>query len=99
MRWNHLFSTDELYEKVVDIIKSEISPVAYSTWFTSVTPEKIENNIFYFRVPIDYTRDMIIKKYSELVKTAVVTASEGRISDFMFLVDDRRNAPSVLANL
>jgi len=91
-----LFSTDELYEKVVDIIKSEISPVAYSTWFTSVTPEKIENNIFYFRVPIEYTRDMITKKYSELVKTAVVTASQGRISDFMFLVDDRRNAPSVL---
>ncbi len=91
-----MFSTDELYEKVVDIIKSEISPVAYSTWFTSVTPEKIENNIFYFRVPIEYTRDMITKKYSELVKTAVVTASEGRISDFMFLVDDRKNAPSVL---
>lgn len=91
-----MFSTDELYEKVVDIIKSEISPVAYSTWFTSVTPEKIENNIFYFRVPIEYTRDMITKKYSELVKTAVVTASEGRISDFMFLVDDRRNTPSVL---
>ncbi len=91
-----MFSTDELYEKVVDIIKSEISPVAYSTWFTSVTPEKIENNIFYFRVPIEYTRDMITKKYSELVKTAVVTASEGKISDFMFLVDDRRNAPSVL---
>jgi len=94
-----LFSTDELYEKVVDIIKSEISPVAYSTWFTSVTPEKIENNIFYFRVPIEYTRDMITKKYSELVKTAVVTASQGRISDFMFLVDDRRNAPSVLDRL
>ena len=91
-----MFSTDELYEKVVDIIKSEISPVAYSTWFSSVTPEKIENNIFYFRVPIEYTRDMITKKYSELVKTAVVTASQGSISDFMFLVDDRRNAPSVL---
>ena len=91
-----MFSTDELYEKVVDIIKSEISPVAYSTWFTSVTPEKIENNIFYFRVPIEYTRDMITKKYSELVKTAVVTASEGNISDFVFLVDDRRNTPSVL---
>ena len=91
-----MFSTDELYEKIVDIIKSEISPVAYSTWFTSVTPEKIENNIFYFRVPIEYTRDMITKKYSELVKTAVVTASEGRISDFLFLVDDRKNTPSVL---
>ena len=41
-----MFSTDELYEKVVDIIKSEISPVAYSTWFSSVTPEKIENGVF-----------------------------------------------------
>ena len=91
-----MFSTDELYEKVVDIIKSEISPVAYSTWFTSVTPEKVENGVFYFRVPIEYTRDMIEKKYSELVKTAVVTASEGRISDFVFLVDDRKNTPSVL---
>ncbi len=91
-----MFSVSDLYEKVVDIIKSEISPVAYSTWFSSVTPEKIENDIFYFRVPIDYTRDMIEKKYSELVKTAVVTASQGQISDFCFLVDDRRNAPSVL---
>ncbi len=91
-----MFSTDELYEKVVDIIKSEISPVAYSTWFTSVTPEKIENNIFYFRVPIEYTRDMIMRKYAELMKTAVVTASEGRVYDFVFLVDDRKNAPSVL---
>ena len=91
-----MFSTDEIYHKVVDIIKNEISPVAYSTWFHSVTPEKIENNTLYLRVPIEYTRDMILKKYKELLKSAVVTASQGEISEYDFLVDDRKNTPSVL---
>ncbi|MBO5409536.1 MAG: chromosomal replication initiator protein DnaA [Clostridia bacterium] len=91
-----MFSTDELYQKVVDIIKNEISPVAYSTWFHSVTPEKIENDILYLRVPIEYTRDMILKKYKELVKSAVVTASQGKLTEYDFIVDDRKNTPSVL---
>ncbi len=91
-----MFSTDELYQKVVDIIKNEISPVAYSTWFLSVTPEKVENDTLYLRVPIEYTRDMILKKYKELLKSAVVTASQGSITEYDFVVDDRKNTPSVL---
>lgn len=91
-----MFSTEELYHKVVDIIKNEISPVAYSTWFHSVTPEKIENDTLYLRVPIEYTRDMILKKYKELLKSALVTASSGKITEYDFVVDDRKNMPSVL---
>ena len=91
-----MFSTDELYQKVVDIIKNEISPVAYSTWFHSVTPEKIENDTLYLRVPIEYTRDMILKKYKELLKSAVVTASQGALTEYDFIVNDRKNMPSVL---
>ncbi len=91
-----MFSAEKLYQDVVDIIKNEISPVAYGTWFESVKPEKIENDILYMRVPIAYTRDMILKKYKELVKTAVVTASQGEICDYEFLVEDRTNTPSVL---
>lgn len=70
--------------------------MAFSTWFNSVIPEKIENNILYLRVPIDYTRDMILKKYKELLKSAVVTASRGEITEYEFLVEDRKNTPSVL---
>ncbi len=91
-----MFSTENLYNQVVDIIKNEISPVAFSTWFTSVVPQKIENDTLYLKVPIAYTRDMIQKKYKELLKTAVVTASEGKISEYEFLVEDRSNTPSVL---
>lgn len=91
-----MFFAENLYKQVVDIIKNEISPVAFSTWFSSVVPEKIENDTLYLKVPIAYTRDMIQKKYKELLKTAVVTASEGNISDYEFLVEDRSNAPSVL---
>ncbi|MBP3448336.1 MAG: chromosomal replication initiator protein DnaA [Clostridia bacterium] len=91
-----MFFAENLYKQVVDIIKNEISSVAFSTWFSSVVPEKIENDTLYLRVPIAYTRDMIQKKYKELLKTAVVTASQGEISDYEFLVEDRSNAPSVL---
>lgn len=91
-----MFSTESLYQEVVDIIKNEISPVAFSTWFASVVPQKIENNTLYLKVPIAYTRDMIQKKYKELLKTAMVTASQGNISEYEFLVEDRSNAPSVL---
>ena len=91
-----MFFAENLYKQVVDIIKNEISSVAFSTWFSSVVPEKIENDTLYLRVPIAYTRDMIQKKYKELLKTAVVTASQGEISDYEFLVEDRSNAPSVV---
>jgi chromosomal replication initiator protein len=93
-----LFSAENLYEKVVDIIKEQIPQVAFTSWFSPVEPYRIENEILYLRVPLDYTKEMVEKKYSDLLKNSIVQASNGKIKDYEILIIEKKGMPSVLDN-
>ena len=91
-----MFSAEALYEKVVDIIKNEITPAAFTSWFSPVAAYRIEDEILYLRVPLDYTKEMVEKKYSDLLKSAVIIASEGTIQNYEILIIEPKGQPSVL---
>lgn len=93
-----MFSAENLYEKVVDIIKEQIPQVAFTSWFSPVEPYRIENEILYLRVPLDYTKEMVEKKYSDLLKNSIVQASNGKIKDYEILIIEKKGMPSVLDN-
>jgi chromosomal replication initiator protein len=93
-----LFSAENLYEKVVDIIKEQIPQVAFTSWFGPVEPYRLENEILYLRVPLDYTKEMVEKKYSSLLKSSIIQASNGLIKDYEILIIEKKGVPSVLDN-
>ena len=90
-----MFSAEDLYKKVVDIIRNEITPVSFTTWFSPVEPYGIEDQRIFLKVPFDYTKEMIEKKYSSLLKSAIVIASDGLVEDYEIVVIEKKNSPSV----
>ena len=91
-----MFSAETLYKKVVDIIKNEITPAAFTSWFSPVASYKIEDQILYLKVPLDYTKEMVEKKYSDLLKSAIIVASEGQIQNYEILVIEPKGQASIL---
>jgi len=91
-----LFSAESLYEKVVNIIKNEINPAAFTSWFSPVAAYKIEDDTLYLKVPLDYTKEMVERKYSDLLKSAVIIASEGQIQSYEIIVIEPKGQASVL---
>lgn len=93
-----MFSAENLYEKVVDIIKEQIPQVAFTSWFGPVEPYRLENEILYLRVPLDYTKEMVEKKYSDLLRSSIIQASNGLINNYEILIIEKKGVPSVLDN-
>ena len=91
-----MFSAESLYEKVVNIIKNEINPAAFTSWFSPVAAYKIEDDTLYLKVPLDYTKEMVERKYSDLLKSAVIIASEGQIQSYEIIVIEPKGQASVL---
>ena len=91
-----MFSAETLYKKTVDIIKNEITPAAFTSWFSPVAAYKLEDGILYLKVPLDYTKEMIEKKYSDLLKSAVIMASLGEIQNYEIIIVEPKGQASVL---
>lgn len=66
------FSDDlsEIWVEVLEIIRPEIQPVAFKTWIETIIPVKYENDVLTIEVPFQINKEMIIKRFSDLIKNS-----------------------------
>lgn len=60
-----------LWDKTLDIIKSELSEVSFNTWIKSCEPLSISSDTLKISVPNSFTQDILDKRYKELVANSI----------------------------
>lgn len=62
-------SNENLWEAVKDNLKEQLTEVSYKTWIeTSIIESKITNNIINLKVINDFCKDILEKRYAEIIK-------------------------------
>lgn len=64
-------SFKEVWKKTTDILASQLSPIAYSTFIECITPVKFFNGKAFFVVPANYQLEVIESKYYTLIGSAL----------------------------
>lgn len=63
-------SIAQLWDEVLAIIKEDMNEVSYNTWLKPIKPLHINNNVIYLQAPEEFLRDMLVKRYNNLLKNA-----------------------------
>ena len=88
VKW--LFFEENFHKNMVDIIKSSIPAIAYSTWFETLKLKEIKEDKIIFTVPLEYSRDILISRYDDLIKKSIFEASESKINDYEIIAEEEK---------
>ena len=61
----------ELWDKVLDMLKDEISPIAFNTFISEIVPRRIDSKTISLLAKSSYHVDVCKVKYEDLIKTAL----------------------------
>ncbi|MBQ4370412.1 MAG: chromosomal replication initiator protein DnaA, partial [Oscillospiraceae bacterium] len=73
----------EIWEKVIDILRADLTSTAISTWFSDCRPVEISDGRLIVSTPTEFKRDTIKNRFSDMIRAAL---SELFSSDFDFLI-------------
>lgn len=62
---------NEMWEDTLELIKVELTEVSFNTWLKAIHPLKINDNVFTFSVPDDFTKGILEARYVTLIKNAL----------------------------
>ncbi len=74
-----------LWEKTLNIIKGELTEVSFNTWIKSCEPFCISANTIKISVPNSFTKDILEKRYKDLVINSIEAACS-KTYDLEFLI-------------
>lgn len=60
-----------LWKKCLAIIKEQVKPLTFNTWFSPIVPIKLENNSFVIQVPTQFFYEWIEEHYNSVLIGAV----------------------------
>jgi len=60
--------TEELWNKILEIIKEDLSPQAYNSWFSQTKAVKFGENKLIISAPDDFCKDWLEKHYTVFIK-------------------------------
>lgn len=60
-----------IWEAVLELIKSEVTEVSYNTWLKTLTPISVEGNVFTIAAPNDFTKQILQDRYLILINNAL----------------------------
>lgn len=66
---------NELWKKVYELLKDEMSEISLNTWVKPIKPLKIKDNTVFFEVELEFTKNILEKRYYGLIKNAFYAAS------------------------
>ncbi|CAI3590396.1 chromosomal replication initiator protein DnaA [Clostridium neonatale] len=76
---------NNLWEKTLNIIKSEISEVSFNTWIKSCQPISMSNTSIKISVPNSFTQDILNKRYKDLVANSIKAVCS-KLYDIEFVI-------------
>jgi chromosomal replication initiator protein len=90
---------DNKYEKIwsrcLEVIRDNISPSSFSTWFLPIKPVQLINNVLTIQVPSQFFYEWLEEHYIELLKKTIKKelGSEGRLEYSIIMDSSYRTNP------
>ena len=68
--WTTVDNYSEAWSKILDIIKKDLNPQSYQTWFIHTKPASLDGNTLVVETPNAYFRDWLVDHYMEMAEEA-----------------------------
>ncbi len=78
-------SLDTLWGDAFNLLKGEMTEISLNTWVKPIKPLEIRDNTIFFEVQLEFTKNMLEKRYYALIKNAFLSAC-GKEFDIKFLL-------------
>ncbi|HLR21683.1 MAG TPA: chromosomal replication initiator protein DnaA [Tissierellaceae bacterium] len=85
---------DNIWNKVLDIIKVELTEVSYNTWLKTITPISISNNSIVLAAPNDFTKGILEGRYLNLIQNAIKEVTKEEYS-IQFIIPGEEQNPEI----
>ena len=88
--------TEELWNKILETIKEELSPQAYNSWFSQTKVVKFGKNELILSAPGDFCKDWLEKHYAGFIKNILKRTlnSDDNLKIEFRTVDQKFSAPA-----
>ncbi len=60
-------SHNEIWQNCLEVIRDNVKPISFKTWFEPIVPLKLENNVLTIQVPSSFFYEYIEEKYIDLL--------------------------------
>lgn len=70
--YNLADNLSDIWTEVIEIIRPEVPAVTFKTWIETIIPVKYEDDVLTIEVPFQINREMISKRFSDLIKNAFI---------------------------
>ncbi|AJA46141.1 chromosomal replication initiator protein DnaA [Clostridium pasteurianum DSM 525 = ATCC 6013] len=70
----------DIWEKTLNIIKSELTEVSFNTWIKSISPLSIKNDFIKFGVPNQFTKEILESRYKDLISNSLKVITKKKYS-------------------
>jgi chromosomal replication initiator protein len=78
----------DLWEKILNIIKAELTEVGFNTWIKCIEPIKISQDTIFLSVPNDFTKGILEARYKDLISNAIKLVSSKKYEVTFLLNSD-----------
>ena len=78
----------DLWEKILNIIKAELTEVGFNTWIKCIEPIKISQDTIFLSVPNDFTKGILEARYKDLISNAIKLVSSKKYEVTFLLSSD-----------
>ena len=85
--------TEELWDKILEIIKHKLSPQSYNSWFSQTKIISFKDNELTISAPSDFCKDWLEKHYVEFIKN-ILKSSFGLEEDIQIKFQTTSQKPS-----
>lgn len=88
----------KLWDKTLDIIKSELSEVSFNTWIKSCEPISISSDTLKISVPNSFTQDILDKRYKDLVANSIKAVCSKLYTIEFIIMSDNYDKDEIKSN-
>ncbi|RQV93326.1 chromosomal replication initiator protein DnaA [bacterium] len=82
-----------IWESCLQIIKENVSPQSYQTWFLPIVPLKLENNQFNIQVPSQFFYEWLEEHYPQTIRSALTQViGEDTVPQYIILQGNKHKA-------
>ncbi len=79
----------DLWDKTLNVIKSELSEVSFNTWIKNIEPINISNSTLKLGIPNEFTKGILESKYKDtILKSVRIVSSERYNIEFYVITDE-----------
>lgn len=85
----------EIWNECLQIIRDNVKPISFKTWFEPIVPIKVENNILTIQVPSSFYYEYIEEKYIDLLSKVLrkVIGEDAKL-EYKIVMDNNMAASS-----